>query len=88
MNTPPQRRTITFVIRLWAEYLEQNPPCWRGEIEQIDKAETHYFTDLAGIEAVVRGSLKPEPVPPAGCRPVAGSDKKAGQKRKASEKWT
>jgi hypothetical protein len=29
------RRTITFVVRLWSEYLEQPSPVWRGEIECV-----------------------------------------------------
>jgi len=35
MSERLSRRTVTFVIRLWAEYLAQAPPAWRGEIEQV-----------------------------------------------------
>jgi hypothetical protein len=35
MTEPHQRRKLTFVIRVWVEYLEQSPPVWRGEIEQV-----------------------------------------------------
>jgi len=33
------RRTVTFVVRLWAEYLGQTPPVWRGEIERVGSSD-------------------------------------------------
>ena len=43
------RRTATFVIRVWAEYLELEPLIWRGEI-LLPNGETHaYFHTLDDI---------------------------------------
>ena len=33
------RCTETLIVRLWAEYLEQAPPAWRGEIEHVGGRE-------------------------------------------------
>ena len=47
------RRTATFVIRVWAEYLELEPPIWRGEI-LLPSGETHaYFHTLDDIAAFI-----------------------------------
>ncbi len=35
INKHLDRRTVTFVVRLWSEYLEQASPVWRGEIECV-----------------------------------------------------
>ncbi len=43
------RRTATFVVRLWAEYLEQTPPAWRGEIEHVGSGEKAHFREAADI---------------------------------------
>lgn len=40
------RHTETFIVRLWAEYLEQTPPAWRGEIEHVGGKEATHFRDL------------------------------------------
>ena len=40
------RRTETFIVRLWAEYLEQTPPAWRGEIEHVGSKEVMHFGNL------------------------------------------
>ena len=46
MSYPVPRRTITFVVRLWAEYLEQTPPAWCGEIEHVESGEVARFGDV------------------------------------------
>ena len=43
------RRTATFVIRLWAEYLEQAPPAWRGEIEHVDSGRRVRFRKVTDM---------------------------------------
>jgi hypothetical protein len=40
------RRTISFVVRLWVEYLDQTPPVWRGEIEFIGSRQVTHFGNL------------------------------------------
>jgi len=43
------RRTVTFVVRVWAEYLEQTPPTWRGEIEHVGSKEVMHFGNVDEI---------------------------------------
>lgn len=33
-------------MRLCAEYLEQTPPTWRGEIKHVGRGEVMYFGDV------------------------------------------
>jgi hypothetical protein len=40
------RRTVIFIVRVWAEYLEQTPPVWRGEIEHVESKEVMRFHTL------------------------------------------
>jgi len=40
------RRTVIFIVRVWAEYLEQTPPVWRGEVEDVESKEVTRFQTL------------------------------------------
>lgn len=44
-----RRQTVTLVIRLWAEYLEQVPPALRGEIEEVGSGKKIYFCERGEI---------------------------------------
>lgn len=46
MSARLSRHTETFIVRLWAEYLEQSPTTWRGEIEHVGKGEVMRFGSL------------------------------------------
>ena len=52
--TPLRRQTITFVVRVWVEYLNQENPCWRGEIEHPGTGGSLYFTDLSEMAEIIR----------------------------------
>ena len=54
VNESLSRRTVTFVIRIWAEYLEQTPPVWRGEIECVGSDEKAYVRELADVLGFIR----------------------------------
>jgi hypothetical protein len=43
------RRTATFIVRIWAEYLGQSPPAWRGEIEHVESREKAYLHEASDI---------------------------------------
>jgi len=43
------RRTVTFIVRVWAEYREQTPPVWRGEIEDVESREVMRFQTLGEV---------------------------------------
>ena len=47
---------VTFIVRLWAEYLEQTPPAWRGEIEHVGGGEVNRFGDVSKMLRFVEGS--------------------------------
>ena len=53
------RRTVTFIVRVWAEYLEQTPPSWRGEILQTDTNEQRQFTQLEELPRFMESCVKP-----------------------------
>lgn len=40
-----ERRTESFVIRIWAEYLDQIPASWRGEAEHVGSQLLIRFTE-------------------------------------------
>jgi len=50
----PRRQTVTFIVRLWAEYLEQVPPSWRGEIQFVGKREAVRFGNLRAMDNHIR----------------------------------
>jgi hypothetical protein len=63
MDRTIKRHTITLVVRIWAEYLEQSPPLWRGEIERLDSGEKAHFQQLPQILGFIQRSLTPETTP-------------------------
>jgi len=54
MNTPIKRRTCVFIVRVWAEYLNQQPPCWRGTIEGSEPGEQAPFTSLEEMKDLIQ----------------------------------
>jgi hypothetical protein len=48
------RRTETFIVRIWTEYLEQTPPTWRGEIEHVSSKEVMRFSDVDQMLEFIR----------------------------------
>jgi len=40
------RCTEIFVVRIWAEYLEQVPPIWQGEIEHVRSRQVVRFKSV------------------------------------------
>ena len=49
-----QRCTIAFVVRVWAEYLGQDPPSWRGVLELCDQSEEIPFTTLEEMMGLIQ----------------------------------
>ena len=54
MNNPIKRRTCVYVVRIWAEYLNQQPPCWRGTIEGSEPGEQAPFTSLEEMQDLIQ----------------------------------
>jgi hypothetical protein len=44
MHPLSRRATRTFILRIWSEYLDQTPPSWRGEIENVKTKEVTRFS--------------------------------------------
>jgi hypothetical protein len=54
MTTPPKRKTVTFIVRIWAEYLCEQPPRWFGEIESIENGEKSHFKELTQVIEIIQ----------------------------------
>lgn len=54
MKSPLTRRTVTYIVRVWTEYLGETPPVWRGEVALVNGEEVHYFRDLEEMTAWIR----------------------------------
>jgi len=46
MNPTPKRRTMTYIVRIWAEYQDEQPPRWCGVIEVAGSGLKTYFSQL------------------------------------------
>lgn len=53
MNLTTKRHTIVFVIRLWAEYLSENPCAWRGTLSGIEPKDDVPFASLEEMNALL-----------------------------------
>jgi hypothetical protein len=38
-----QRQTVSFIVRVWAEYQAQDPPACYGEVECLTSGEKKHF---------------------------------------------
>jgi hypothetical protein len=54
MQTPLHRCTKSFIVRIWAEYLEHQPQSWRGILEICDQGEEIPFMNLEDLVALIR----------------------------------
>ena len=53
MHQSFRRQTVTFVVRVWAEYLEREPSIWRGEIVAPNGEHHAYFHSLDDITTFI-----------------------------------
>jgi len=54
MAAPLHRQTIVFIVRVWAEYLNDQPPCWRGVIEGCEQGELNPFTSIEQMTQIIQ----------------------------------
>lgn len=54
MNKSMKRHTVVFIVRLWAEYLSEQPPCWRGVIEGCEPGKATPFTSLDEMNEIIK----------------------------------
>ena len=62
MTFSNQRKTITYIVRVWAEYLDETPPHWRGVVEPVGSGEKFHFTELTHIIDIIQEEA--EQIPP------------------------
>jgi hypothetical protein len=43
-----------FIVRVWAEYLSDQPPCWRGVVEGREPGELNPFTSIEEMAQIIR----------------------------------
>jgi hypothetical protein len=54
MNYPPKRSTLTYIVRIWAEYLDGPQARWCGEIEQAGDGQKAHFASLEEMTEFIR----------------------------------
>jgi hypothetical protein len=54
MATPLHRHTISLIVRVWAEYLDHQPPVWRGVIEGSLPGDINPFTSLEELTKIIQ----------------------------------
>ena len=54
MNYPPKRSTLTYIVRIWAEYLDGPQPRWCGEIEVAGGGKKTHFANLEEMTDYIR----------------------------------
>ena len=54
MKNPCKRYTVVFIVRLWAEYLTEQPPSWRGVIEGSEPGQATPFTSLEEMNELIK----------------------------------
>jgi hypothetical protein len=59
MNSPTRRETVTYIVRIWAEYLHEHPPRWCGEIETIDSGKKKHFSELSQMTNLILKNTLP-----------------------------
>lgn len=54
MKNPCKRHTVVFIVRLWAEYLTEQPPAWRGVIDGNEPGRGTPFTSLEEMNEIIQ----------------------------------
>jgi hypothetical protein len=54
MATPLRRHTISLIVRVWAEYLDHQPPVWRGVVEGSLPGDINPFTSLEELAQIIQ----------------------------------
>ena len=54
MTFSRKRHTVTYIVRIWAEYLDESPPHWRGVIDVVESGEQHSFATLKDVTEFIR----------------------------------
>jgi hypothetical protein len=58
MNESSTPLTHLFVIRVWAQDIEDGRTEWRGRVQYIPSGEVHYFREWADMLSIVQHMLR------------------------------
>ncbi len=56
MTKPLKLERVSYVIRVWVEFLHKEPPQFRGEIEHAESKQRKYFSKVEDIQDFIEGS--------------------------------
>lgn len=54
MQSPLDRKTTIFVVRVWQEYLRNQDSAIRGEIENVASQKKHYFSTIQELQKIIQ----------------------------------
>lgn len=57
MTKPLKTERTTFVLRVWAEFLKQEPPQFRGEIKNVENNRQKYFSKIKDIQDFIEENI-------------------------------
>ena len=58
MTKPLNRQSLSFVLRVWVEFLDHDPSELRWEIENVENREKVYFLSMDDIHTFIKRSAK------------------------------
>jgi hypothetical protein len=63
MQSPLERKTIIFVVRVWQEYLRNQDSAVRGEVENVTSQKKHYFSTIQELQNILQNDCQQESHP-------------------------
>ena len=54
MQSPLERKTIIFVVRVWQEDLRNQDSAVRGEIENVTSQKKQYFLTIQELQEIIQ----------------------------------
>jgi len=59
MTSHPSRHTVTYIVRIWSEYLDESPPRWRGVVVPVGEETPLHFAGLGEMLEIIRQKTQP-----------------------------
>jgi hypothetical protein len=63
MQSPLERKTIIFVVRVWQEYLRNQESAVRGEVENVTSQKKYYFSSIHELQKIIQADCQQESHP-------------------------
>lgn len=63
MQSPLERKTIIFVVRIWQEYLKNQDTAVRGEVENVTSQKKYYFSTIQELEKIIQDDCQQDSHP-------------------------